>query len=295
MSTTRPYFPFYPGDWLRDTALRSCSLEARGLWIDMLCYMHDGEPYGHLKVKGKVISEDNLSGLLGVNLRDLRRLLKELERAGVFDRGSGDVILNRRMVRDDELRQRRASGGAQGGNPALLKRKRGKGTHVNLEDNLSEPPRLTTSQPSSGGEGYPAPANAAAYVVSSSSERGVQGGETRPPPLDYATRCCLAVNRVLEQQLAGAYTTLVANVERPTARAWEAAGIPIDLAEATLTELSGRFPNGRGRQPQSLGYFTAALHEAHAKARGHAAGAAFVSPGDRARARADELEREGVK
>jgi hypothetical protein len=76
----------------------------------------------------------------------------------------------------------------------------------------------------------------------------------------------MAVNHVLSEQLAGAYTVLVANVERPTAKAWESAGIPIALAERTLAELTARFPNGRGRQPQSLGYFTAALHEAYAKA-----------------------------
>ena len=44
----RPSFQFYPGDWLRDPALRACSLAARGLWADVLCYMHQGAPYGHL-------------------------------------------------------------------------------------------------------------------------------------------------------------------------------------------------------------------------------------------------------
>ena len=51
----RPSFQFYPSDWLRDTALRSCSMGARGLWMDMICYMHEGNPYGYLKVGDKVI------------------------------------------------------------------------------------------------------------------------------------------------------------------------------------------------------------------------------------------------
>jgi hypothetical protein len=228
----------------------------------MLCYMHDGEPYGHLKVKGKVIDEDNLARMAGVNLVEARRLVRELEKAGVFDRGPGGVIINRRMVRDETVRAKRAAGGSKGGNPQLLKEKREHGK-VNPEGATpSQPP----SQPPSDSKGYPAPANAAAYVVGSGSERGVQGGENRPPPLDYTTRCCLTVNRVLSEQLAGAYSSLVASVERPTARAWEAAGIPIELAESVLAELAARFPNGRARQPQSLGYFTAALHEAAAKA-----------------------------
>ena len=61
----RPSFQFYPSDWLRDTALRSCSTGARGLWMDMICFMHEGKPYGHLKVGDKVILPDNLARMVG--------------------------------------------------------------------------------------------------------------------------------------------------------------------------------------------------------------------------------------
>jgi len=44
----RPAFQFYPGDWLEEGGLRASCLAARGLWVDMLCFMHQGEPYGHL-------------------------------------------------------------------------------------------------------------------------------------------------------------------------------------------------------------------------------------------------------
>ena len=64
----RPSFQFYPSDWLRDTALRSCSTGARGLWMDMICFMHEGSPYGHLKVGDKVILAFNLSRMVGETL-----------------------------------------------------------------------------------------------------------------------------------------------------------------------------------------------------------------------------------
>ena len=64
----RPSFQFYPSDWLRDTALRSCSTGARGLWMDMICFMHEGSPYGHLKVGDKVILSFNLSRMVGETL-----------------------------------------------------------------------------------------------------------------------------------------------------------------------------------------------------------------------------------
>ncbi|PJX23863.1 hypothetical protein CAP48_12370 [Advenella sp. S44] len=32
---------------------KSCSLAARGLWHEMMCLMHESEPYGHMAVNGK--------------------------------------------------------------------------------------------------------------------------------------------------------------------------------------------------------------------------------------------------
>lgn len=122
----RPSFQFYPADWLRDTALRSCSTGARGLWIDMICFMHEGNPYGHLKVGNKVILSSNLAGMVGATLQDVEGWLNELHLSGVYELGEGGEIYSKRMVRDECLRNKRAEGGKLGGNPALK---------VNHEDN----------------------------------------------------------------------------------------------------------------------------------------------------------------
>ena len=114
----RPSFQFYPSDWLRDTALRSCSTGARGLWIDMICFMHEGTPYGYLKVSDKVILPSNLARMVGETLEVVEEWLHELEEAGVYDIDNG-AIYSRRMIRDEELRQKRAEGGKLGGNPNL--------------------------------------------------------------------------------------------------------------------------------------------------------------------------------
>jgi hypothetical protein len=123
----RPSFQFYPADWLRDTALRSCSTGARGLWIDMICFMHEGNPYGHLKVGNKVILPSNLAGMVGATLQDVEGWLNELHLSGVYELGEGGEIYSKRMVRDEILRNKRAEGGKLGGNPALK---------VNHEDNF---------------------------------------------------------------------------------------------------------------------------------------------------------------
>ena len=115
----RPSFQFYPADWLRDTALRSCSTGARGLWMDMICFMHEGNPYGHLKVGNKVILAFNLASMVGATLEDVEGWLEELHQAGVYELGAGGEIYSKRMVRDETLRNKRAEGGKLGGNPAL--------------------------------------------------------------------------------------------------------------------------------------------------------------------------------
>ena len=116
----RPSFQFYPGDWLRDTALRSCSVEARGLWVDILCWMHEGSPYGHLKVNSKVILSTHLAGMVGITNERVNILLNELEEAGVFSRDNTGCIFSRRMVQDEGIRQQRSAGGKEGGNPKLI-------------------------------------------------------------------------------------------------------------------------------------------------------------------------------
>jgi len=144
----RPAFQFYPSDWLRDTALRSCSTGARGLWIDMICYMHEGNPYGHLKVADKVILSANLARMVGETLEVVEGWLEELQHAGVYDIAEDGSIYSRRMIRDENLRQIRANGGKLGGNPNL--KPKDKVNHeVNQKDKQKPTPSSSSSSSSS--------------------------------------------------------------------------------------------------------------------------------------------------
>jgi len=60
-----PWMKFYPADWRSDPMLRLCSLAARGLWAEMICLMHEAEPYGSLLVNG--ILGERLFPLLAPN------------------------------------------------------------------------------------------------------------------------------------------------------------------------------------------------------------------------------------
>jgi hypothetical protein len=138
----RPSFQFYPSDWLRDTALRSCSTGARGLWIDMICFMHEGSPYGYLKVADKVILPSNLARMVGEPLEVVQGWLHELQESGVYDVDNG-AIFSRRMIRDEELRQKRSEGGKLGGNPNL------KVNHKVIQEDKQKPTPSSSSSSTS--------------------------------------------------------------------------------------------------------------------------------------------------
>lgn len=91
------------------------------MWMDMICYMHEGAPYGHLKVNGKIISEPQLARMVGAKVDEVSAWVKELEDAGAFSRDEDGAIYCRRMVRDEANRLERSECGKNGGNPALVK------------------------------------------------------------------------------------------------------------------------------------------------------------------------------
>ena len=176
----RPSFQFYPSYLLRDTALRSCSAGARGLWIDMICFMHECNPYGYLKVGDKVIHADNLARMVGESVEVVQGWLDELQIAAVFDVDDG-VICSRRMIRDEELRQKRSEGGKLGGNPLL------KVNHkVKQEDKQNPTPSSSSSSSPSG-------------LI----DRDKEKGPAKSPTLDEAKMHGQRIGMAEEQQSAG--------------------------------------------------------------------------------------------
>jgi DNA-binding Lrp family transcriptional regulator len=145
----RPAFQFYPGDWMKDPALRACSLPARGLWVDMICLMVESPKRGFLVLSnGASITNKQLARMTGCTEPACGTLVTELEGNGVFSRDEQGTIYSRRIVRDEEIRSKRAEGGKLGGNPAL-KVIREVDDKVNLPANLPPTPSSSTSSSSS--------------------------------------------------------------------------------------------------------------------------------------------------
>lgn len=151
----RPAFQFYPADWRKDMALQSCSVAARGLWMDMLCIAHECEPYGHLTVNGKAMSAAQIGRHTGLTERECQRLIAELDDAGVSSRTEDGTIYSRRMVRDEDLRQRRAEGGKAGSEHGAKGAEHGhKGGRPPKERGDKKPPLEPPPSSSSSPSGY---------------------------------------------------------------------------------------------------------------------------------------------
>lgn len=114
-----PWLKFYPSDWQADHLLGTCSLAARGLWIEMLCVMHAAEPPGSLARNSVSLTVSQIAVLARCSVKEAQRCLDELEAAGVFSRDIDGTIFSRRMRRDIDKAERDRANGRNGGNPRL--------------------------------------------------------------------------------------------------------------------------------------------------------------------------------
>jgi hypothetical protein len=101
------WIKWFFSDWLADAGVRSVSLEARGLWIDMLALMDQAPRRGYLQhANGRPLTADQLAVSVGSSVVIVSQLLRELENAGVYSSDATQTIYCRRMTRDAERRAR---------------------------------------------------------------------------------------------------------------------------------------------------------------------------------------------
>lgn len=114
-----PAFQFYPADWRKDPGVQSLTYFDRGVWFEILCLMHESEQRGKLLLNGKPMPNEVLARLLGLDKQLLVKTLSTLIEFGVATQDENGMLINRRMIRDEERRQISRDFGHQGGNPSL--------------------------------------------------------------------------------------------------------------------------------------------------------------------------------
>ncbi len=137
---SEPWMKFYTSDWRSDPRLKMCSPGARGMWIEMICLMHEATPYGHLLIHGQPPNEAQLASLTGIPSAELHDLVAELERFGVFSRTKEGVIYSRKLVRMASVSAKARKNGKRGGNPSLGKHEEKRGS-LNQQDKGDDKPQ----------------------------------------------------------------------------------------------------------------------------------------------------------
>ncbi len=93
----RPSFQFYTADWQGNSNLKRCTHEEKGIWMDILCLMHDQEEYGILRWNLKEIAQ-----AVGASFSKIKALVTKGVLKG-SDAGCEDYIYTPRSGRKDGI------------------------------------------------------------------------------------------------------------------------------------------------------------------------------------------------
>jgi uncharacterized membrane protein YkoI len=106
-----PYFPFYPGDWLKDPKLSQCSPATRGVWIDLICGLRELGRSGTLTANSMQISR-----LCRCSVAEVDAALNELQTHGaadVYQRNGIYTVICRRLKRSADISAKRQQAALQ--------------------------------------------------------------------------------------------------------------------------------------------------------------------------------------
>jgi hypothetical protein len=127
----QPYIPLYVQDFITDEKLIECSALATGVYIRIMCAMHKSEQYGIILLKQKYKQTTSthknfalqLAKQLPYDVATIETGLIELlsEKVIYID---GDSLIQKRMVKDNQVSEQRALAGGLGGKKTQSKLKK---------------------------------------------------------------------------------------------------------------------------------------------------------------------------
>lgn len=124
----QPYIPLYVQDFMTDEKLIECSAASTGVFIRIMCILHKQDIYGKLLLKQKYKQTTKqisnfacqLATSLPYTFAEIESALNELFAENVL-RIDGDFLYQKRMVRDNEISEKRAKAGSSGGKKTTKK------------------------------------------------------------------------------------------------------------------------------------------------------------------------------
>lgn len=123
----QPYIPLYVQDFMTDEKLAECSASSTGVYIRIMCLMHKSDEYGTILLKQK--DKQNSNQIVNFAYKLLKHLpysyeiilesLEELINEGVLQINE-DKLLQKRMIKDNQLSIVRSEIGSKGGKKTQL-------------------------------------------------------------------------------------------------------------------------------------------------------------------------------
>lgn len=234
-----PAFQFYARDWLSDGSVMGMPLGARGAYITLLASQW---------LEGSVpADQDKLRRILGgEDLSEIWPWIADKFPATSDPQRLANPKLEKVRSDMEERRIKQSEGGK-------------KGAESHWGKLMAKPI----------GELKPAVAVAVSCTTTATAPAAaVEPKEPTAAP-SYPLACVVAANTALDALLAGGHKPLRADLEAPTAEAWQHDGVPLPVALATIRDAVAHYRVRPGnRQPHSLRYFDGAVREAWEKSRG---------------------------
>ena len=141
--------PFYTRDWLSCAEVKVMPPDVRGLWFDMICYMWESVERGVMvKPNHQPYTKDEITGMLGKDCSGSYTWLDTLIDNGVCAIREDGAVFSRRMVKDEEIREKRRVAGKKGGDVTKAKVFQPKQETVDgsPDETIEAPPPLTPEQ-----------------------------------------------------------------------------------------------------------------------------------------------------
>lgn len=118
----QPYLPLYVQDFLTDEKLRECSAQTVGVYIMIMCLMHKSQEYGKISLSKFDKRTDNITNDFATKLmkhlpfpfHTVTCSLEELLDRDVLTM-ENEAIIQKRMVKDNVISEKRAASGKKGG------------------------------------------------------------------------------------------------------------------------------------------------------------------------------------
>jgi len=168
----RPSFQFYPDAWISNAKLKRCSHELKGIWIDIICLLHDSDEYGVLRwplediaqavgtTKTKVQKLADYGILCGgpkdTMVSSLVHVAKDKSEEILIESCEGPLWFSPRLIKDEHFRQKRGSHGSKSVyNDNVPKKKASKDTiGRSMEGSIGVSPPTPSPTPSPSPEIY---------------------------------------------------------------------------------------------------------------------------------------------